>query len=103
MAETCQTGVSRPFRPIARLCALAIRLYQRSIGPLFFSGCCRFEPTCSEYALQAFETHGVLRGLRLTVRRLWRCRPRFAGGHDPVPGADYFDLPVLEEMEADCD
>jgi uncharacterized protein len=46
---------------------------------------CRFEPTCSAYALTALERHGAARGSALTVSRLLRCHPWCAGGHDPVP------------------
>lgn len=46
---------------------------------------CRFEPTCSAYAIEALETHGALRGSALTVARLARCHPFCDGGHDPVP------------------
>ncbi|MGA7990195.1 MAG: membrane protein insertion efficiency factor YidD [Thermoanaerobaculia bacterium] len=46
---------------------------------------CRFTPTCSEYARQAFLRHGLRRGLALTARRLARCHPFHAGGPDPVP------------------
>jgi hypothetical protein len=48
---------------------------------------CRFDPTCSTYALEALETHGALRGLWLTVRRLGRCHPWGGQGWDPVPPA----------------
>lgn len=47
--------------------------------------CCRFYPSCSEYALQAIETHGVLQGSILSIRRLARCHPFNHGGYDPVP------------------
>lgn len=46
---------------------------------------CRFEPTCSSYALQALERHGAARGSYLTLKRLGRCQPWCQGGHDPVP------------------
>lgn len=46
---------------------------------------CRFEPSCSAYALQALERHGAARGSLLTARRLLRCHPYCQGGHDPVP------------------
>lgn len=46
---------------------------------------CRYLPTCSDYALEALETHGVLRGLWLTMRRLLRCHPWGESGYDPVP------------------
>ena len=47
---------------------------------------CRFEPTCSVYALGALERHGAAWGSVLTMRRLLRCHPWCSGGHDPVPG-----------------
>jgi putative membrane protein insertion efficiency factor len=75
-----------------------IRWYQRHISPRL-GPCCRYEPSCSRYAQGAFETHGFVRGLRLTLWRLWRCRPGFPGGYDPVPEADYFELPTFELAE----
>jgi uncharacterized protein len=63
---------------------LIIRAYQVLISPLFPS-CCRFAPTCSQYAAEALTRHGVWRGLWLTVRRLARCHPWHSGGWDPVP------------------
>ena len=54
------------------------------ISPLLPSSC-RFHPTCSQYALEALLVHGVVRGLPLTVKRLWRCRPFGPHGFDPVP------------------
>ena len=61
-----------------------IRFYRRSISPLFPPSC-RFVPTCSEYAMQALATHGLLKGLLLTVWRLLRCQPFARFGYDPVP------------------
>jgi uncharacterized protein len=61
-----------------------IRLYQVAVAPLLASSC-RFSPSCSEYASEALQRHGSLRGLWLTTRRLCRCHPFCAGGHDPVP------------------
>jgi putative membrane protein insertion efficiency factor len=55
---------------------------------------CRFEPTCSIYALQALERHGAARGSYLTLKRLGRCQPWCQGGHDPVPAALSFHAPV---------
>ena len=62
----------------------AIRFYQLTLA-YFFVGACRFEPSCSRYALQAVERHGALRGAWLASRRLCRCGPWGASGFDPVP------------------
>ncbi len=61
-----------------------IRLYQRLLSPLLGPRC-RFHPTCSAYAVQALERHGVARGSALAVRRIARCHPLNDGGFDPVP------------------
>lgn len=63
-----------------------IRAYQATIGPLF-GGACRFEPSCSNYGLQAFDRYGFFKGSWLTARRLLRCRPFGPHGYDPVPEA----------------
>ncbi len=69
----------------ARSIALrALRGYKRFISPVL-PPACRFVPTCSEYAAEAIEKHGVLRGGTLAVRRLVRCGPWHPGGYDPVP------------------
>ena len=68
----------------ARAAAGAFRLYKRAISPLL-PPACRFTPTCSEYAREAVLRHGLVRGLGLAARRLLRCHPFHAGGHDPVP------------------
>ena len=62
----------------------AIRFYQRRISPLFPPKC-RYYPTCSQYALQAIEIHGVFKGMVLAIGRLMRCNIFFPGGVDPVP------------------
>jgi len=69
---------------------VALRMYKRIISPLL-PAACRFEPTCSEYAADAVELHGVLRGSWLTLRRLARCHPFCRGGFDPVPMAPELD------------
>jgi len=51
----------------------------------YFTGSCRFLPSCSEYAVIAIDRHGVVRGSWLAARRLMRCQPLCAAGHDPVP------------------
>ncbi|MGY1643673.1 membrane protein insertion efficiency factor YidD [Geodermatophilus sp. SYSU D00703] len=63
-----------------------VRVYQREISPRR-PPVCRWEPTCSAYAVEALERHGARRGTWLTLRRLARCRPGTAGGPDPVPDA----------------
>ena len=60
-----------------------VRLYR--MVPRRGPGACRFQPTCSTYALDALEQYGALRGTWLTLRRLGRCHPFHAGGFDPVP------------------
>ena len=64
-----------------------IILYKRGISP-FLPGACRFQPTCSEYMLQAIQIHGVLKGLYLGIRRIFRCHPWGGSGYDPVPKID---------------
>ena len=61
-----------------------IRFYQVCISP-YKPASCRFTPTCSAYALEAFRKHGPIKGLYLTVRRLLRCHPWGGSGYDPVP------------------
>ena len=61
-----------------------IRLYRKIISPIK-PPCCRFRPTCSAYAIEAFQKRGFLVGLILTIGRILRCNPFFKGGYDPVP------------------
>jgi putative membrane protein insertion efficiency factor len=68
-----------------RLVLGLIHGYRALISPLF-PPVCRFQPTCSQYALEAVERFGVLRGSWLAVRRILRCHPFCEGGYDPVPG-----------------
>jgi putative membrane protein insertion efficiency factor len=61
-----------------------VKLYRKFISPLK-PPCCRFTPTCSEYALEAFRKRGFFIGFILTVWRVLRCNPFSKGGYDPVP------------------
>jgi putative membrane protein insertion efficiency factor len=70
-----------------------VKGYRLLLSP-WLGSACRFEPTCSAYALRALEIHGAAAGSYLTLRRLARCHPWCAGGHDPVPSAP-LDMPRL--------
>jgi putative membrane protein insertion efficiency factor len=61
-----------------------VRLYQVCISPLK-PACCRFTPTCSQYAIEALRKHGPIKGLALTIWRILRCNPWGGSGYDPVP------------------
>ena len=61
-----------------------VRLYQMTLSPII-GPCCRFEPTCSKYCIEAIRVHGPYYGSWLTVKRLLRCRPFGPSGYDPVP------------------
>jgi putative membrane protein insertion efficiency factor len=69
---------------LRRAATLPIRAYRRWLSPLK-PPMCRFRPTCSQYAIEAVETHGLVRGTALAVWRLLRCQPFAKGGWDPVP------------------
>lgn len=69
---------------ITMLLVMLVKVYQSALSP-FFGQQCRFTPTCSHYAVEALQTHGVIKGLLLAVKRLSRCHPWHVGGHDPVP------------------
>ena len=61
-----------------------VRAYQLMLSPMLKPSC-RYLPTCSDYALEALQKHGFLKGGWLSLKRLGRCRPGCPGGHDPVP------------------
>ena len=71
-------------KPLGLLLIVPIRAYQWLIAPLL-PRCCRFAPSCSHYAIEALERHGMLRGAWLALRRLTRCQPFCEPGWDPVP------------------
>jgi hypothetical protein len=66
------------------LSLLMLRGYQYAIRPLLGANC-RFYPSCSDYAREAIERYGVLKGAWLALRRIGRCHPYHPGGFDPVP------------------
>lgn len=75
----------------ARLSSAVYALYKRTLSPLLHSvtataGACRFQPTCSEYAVLAVAKHGWLLGSWIALVRVLRCNPLSSGGFDPVPG-----------------
>ncbi|MEE3625901.1 membrane protein insertion efficiency factor YidD [Nitrospirillum sp. BR 11752] len=70
--------------PLARLLRLPIHAYRLLLAPLLGPRC-RFEPSCSAYALEALAVHGGIKGAWLAARRIARCHPWGGGGFDPVP------------------
>ena len=78
-----------PERPavVTRVLMTAVSGYRRLVSPLVPPRC-RFEPSCSAYALEALQVHGAARGLWLAVARIARCHPFHPGGYDPVPPRD---------------
>jgi len=71
--------------PLAHIIALPVRAYRLFLSP-WMGRSCRFLPTCSEYALDALEHHGAMRGSWLAAARILRCRPGGGHGYDPVSG-----------------
>jgi putative membrane protein insertion efficiency factor len=69
---------------LRKIFILPVRLYQYFISP-WFGGNCRFQPTCSEYTIQAINEWGVLKGTWLGIRRISKCHPWGGHGYDPVP------------------
>ena len=79
------------FKALGRLLAWPllglVALYRIAISP-WLGANCRFEPSCSAYAMEALRVHGAFRGSVLTVRRIGRCHPWGGSGYDPVPGKE---------------
>jgi hypothetical protein len=92
--------VKRPVNPAQHILIFAVRLYRWTISPaqgfLFGpTGGCRFEPSCSAYALEAVQIHGALTGSWLAAKRICRCHPWGGCGHDAVPPRD-FKYPISD-------
>ena len=90
-ADASRDGLAlRVWRGAMRLLAVPlvwlVQLYRLTLSP-FVGQHCRFTPTCSQYAIEALQVHGAIRGSLLTAHRLGRCHPWCEGGYDPVPPA----------------
>lgn len=83
-----------------RLLIALVRGYRFFLKP-WLGNACRFEPTCSQYALQALEQHGAIKGTALTTGRLLRCHPWCAGGCDPVPPRRLFSSVLPSDLPPD--
>ncbi len=70
--------------PLQKLLISVIRLYQIAISPMLGPRC-RFTPTCSQYAIEAVKSHGVIKGSWIAGKRVLKCHPLNDGGYDPVP------------------
>ena len=64
--------------------SFAFNLYWSGVSP-YLKGVCRFSPSCSRYSYEAFEKHGISKGIALTARRIGRCHPLGDAGYDPIP------------------
>lgn len=88
---TATAAAKNAWRALSRLLAwpliLLVKAYRLFLSP-FVGQHCRFTPTCSQYAIEALQVHGVVKGTYLTVHRLGRCHPWCEGGYDPVPPPD---------------
>ncbi len=87
---------------IARLLLAALALYRRWISPAIhsvFPGGCRYQPTCSEYAVEAIQAYGAPAGAWLALKRLLRCHPLARGGFDPIPLAATRPSPRIDRPD----
>ena len=75
------------------VCIWLVRFYQKFLSPLKRNPTCRFTPTCSAYAIDAFMKRGFFVGFALTVWRILRCNPFCVGGYDPVPEGKHKRIP----------
>lgn len=78
-------GLFRAGESLVRMVAIFLVGLYRTFGSQFLGGQCRFHPSCSHYALEAFQIHPLPRALQLTIKRILRCHPFGSSGWDPVP------------------
>jgi len=78
---------SRMKKALSLLLIGSIKIYQLSFSA-FFPPSCRFQPTCSQYSIDAISKHGIYTGIYLSIKRILRCHPLTPGGYDPVPEVD---------------
>jgi len=71
-------------KKVTKLLIGLVKFYQKFLSPLC-PGCCRFEPTCSQYMIEALQKHGPIKGLFLGIKRILKCHPWGGHGYDPVP------------------
>ena len=83
--------------PLAHIAALPVRFYRLMFSP-WVGFNCRYQPTCSAYALEALEKHGAIKGSWLTLRRIGRCHPWGGHGFDPVPAPQ--SMPSMPSMRS---
>lgn len=93
---------SKPGGWLARAMIAVLRVYRIAFSP-FLGRICRFEPSCSKYAIACLETHGFFRGGLLSIQRLCKCHPFHAGGFDPPPPRLSPSRPTLPALEARAD
>ena len=86
---------------MTELLVAVVRIYQWTLRP-FIGAHCRFEPSCSHYAIEALRRHGTARGTMLSVRRVLRCNPWNPGGHDPVPNLSRSDQSRSDQSRSAC-
>ncbi len=85
ISEKLLSWVSIKLQQVAKLGLLSLVWAYRLVGSYFLGGNCRFEPSCSAYALEALETHSVKNATNLIFKRLSKCHPWGSYGYDPVP------------------
>jgi hypothetical protein len=84
--------------PLRKVLTGLIYVYQKAISP-WFPAKCRYYPSCSEYAVEAIESHGSLKGAWLSIKRILKCHPFSEGGFDPVPNPTNNQLDKSDKKE----